>query len=118
MRIISAERLSTTQRHLGLIVAAWLAYLAVLGSLQLLGYKSGFAVWPLGEDRNWISILLKGEGANAAGVFWQVNDRNPLSPYDSRVELVEPDRSDYISSYQSLATKAVELEFLEIWWQG
>ena len=81
MRIISAERLSATQRHLGLIVAAWLAYLAVLGSLQLLGYKSGFAVWPLGEDRNWISILLKGEGANAAGVFWQVNDRNPLSPW-------------------------------------
>jgi hypothetical protein len=64
-----------------LITLVWLMFLSSLLVLRWLGYEVGFAVWPLGEDRNWIEILQKGPGAGAASEFWSVNDRNPLSPW-------------------------------------
>jgi hypothetical protein len=67
--------------NIAAIVAAWSFFLVVLLVLQRAGAEVGFAVWPMGEDRNWISILQSGPGSQAASVFWGVNDRNPLSPW-------------------------------------
>ncbi len=59
----------------------WSLVFLGLWGLQHLGYPVGYRVWPTGEDRNWISFLQNGPGAAAARLFWQMNDRNPLSPW-------------------------------------
>jgi hypothetical protein len=48
---------------------------------QAMNYRLGFAVWPMGEDRNWIDILQNRGPFEAAKAFWQIDDRNPLAPW-------------------------------------
>ena len=52
-----------------------------MGIAQAMGYRLGFAVWPMGEDRNWINILQDQDRYGAARAFWQIDDRNPLAPW-------------------------------------
>ena len=63
------------------LLAVWLLQMAYLGVLQLAGLPFGFAVWPMGEDRNWLRFMLDGSGLQMMHEFWRVNDRNPLSPW-------------------------------------
>lgn len=63
------------------IVLAWLLYLALLRTLQAAGFPAGFDVWPMGEDRNWYGWMQKASGSGIAQLFWQMNDRNPVSPW-------------------------------------
>jgi hypothetical protein len=75
-------RQPATGLDLGAIVVAWLLFLAGLQALHAQGYQVGFGVWPMGEDRVWISFLQRGQGGTEiARLFWQVNDRNPVSPW-------------------------------------
>ena len=62
-------------------MATWASLLTLIAAYQALQLGTGFDVWPIGEDRAWIDILQTGKGANAASVFWTINDRNPLSPW-------------------------------------
>ena len=71
----------TLKNCLGIIVLFWLINLAVLLVLQLCHTNFGFKVWPMGEDRVWISLLQNNHGADVARSFWHLNDRNPLSPW-------------------------------------
>ena len=63
------------------IFAAWLFQLGCLGLLQAMGLAYGFAVWPMGEDRNAIYMLLTDPGTTLAHHFWQIDGRNPLVPW-------------------------------------
>ena len=63
------------------IVSFWVADLSVLLILQLCHTNFGFKVWPMGEDRVWISLLQNNHGSDVARSFWHLNDRNPLSPW-------------------------------------
>jgi hypothetical protein len=71
----------TVKNCLCIIVGCWLINLAVLLVLQLCHQNFGFKVWPMGEDRVWISLLQNNHGADVARAFWHLNDRNPLSPW-------------------------------------
>jgi hypothetical protein len=68
-------------RDIATIVLAWIIFLAFLRVLQMSGFPVGFDVWPMGEDRNWLSWLQMAKGSRIAQLFWQTNDRNPLSPW-------------------------------------
>jgi len=59
-------------------VAIMTSGIALLGAL---GYGTGFDVFPIGEDNNWVDILQRGEGTNAARLSWAIDSRNPLSPW-------------------------------------
>jgi hypothetical protein len=70
-----------TGRELLIVFATWALLLACMGIAQAMGYRLGFAVWPMGEDRNWINILQDQDRYGAARAFWQIDDRNPLAPW-------------------------------------
>jgi hypothetical protein len=59
----------------------WLAQVAYLLVMQALGQPFGFAVWPMGEDRNWVHLIRDVPGPGMMHGFWQLEDRNPLSPW-------------------------------------
>ena len=63
------------------VCATWGLLLVCMALAQRMNYQLGFAVWPLGEDRNWIDILQNNKGTAAARAFWEVSDRNPLAPW-------------------------------------
>src|SRR6185312_5981594 len=63
------------------IFTAWLLQIGYLGMLQAMGLSYGFAVWPMGEDRNAIYMLLTDPGMTMAHHFWQIDSRNPLLPW-------------------------------------
>ena len=63
------------------VTATWALLLMCMALAQALNYRLGFNVWPMGEDRNWIDILQNRNGPGAARAFWQINDRNALSPW-------------------------------------
>lgn len=63
------------------LLAAWCLSLAIPAVLQLAGLPYGFNVWQIGEDRVWQHILQSTSGPAGARAFWQINDRNPLSPW-------------------------------------
>jgi hypothetical protein len=63
------------------ITAAWVLFLAALRLLQMSGFPVSFDVWPMGEDRNWLSWMQRADGSGIAQQFWQMNDRNPVSPW-------------------------------------
>ena len=63
------------------ILAALAALLLVIATLGALGFGVGFDVFPIGEDNNWIDMLQRGRGAEAARLFWAIDHRNPLSPW-------------------------------------
>jgi hypothetical protein len=59
-------------------LAALIFLIAMLGAL---GFSTGFDIYPLGEDNNWIDMLRRGSGADAARLLWALDHRNPLSPW-------------------------------------
>ena len=63
------------------ILAALAALLLIIATLGALGFGVGFDVFPIGEDNNWIDMLQRGRGAEAARLFWAIDHRNPLSPW-------------------------------------
>jgi len=63
------------------ILAALALLLLVIATLGGLGFGVGFDVIPIGEDNNWIDMLQRGRGAEAARLFWAIDHRNPLSPW-------------------------------------
>ncbi|WP_147021750.1 hypothetical protein [Microvirga aerophila] len=67
----------------GLIVVgvAWLLLVVLLLGLQESGQNFGFNVWWSGEARTWMVWLQEGPGSLAARIFWQIDGRNPLSPW-------------------------------------
>ncbi len=71
----------TVKRCLLAIGVFWIASLVLLFALQLLHTGMGLKIWPMGEDRIWLAMLQNNHGAGIARAFWQINDRNPLSPW-------------------------------------
>lgn len=63
------------------VAACWLVQVGWLLALQAAGAPFGFAVWPMGEDRNWLRFMLDAPGLAMMREFWRMNDRNPLSPW-------------------------------------
>jgi hypothetical protein len=63
------------------LAGLWLAQVIYLAGLQLARLPYGFAVWPMGEDRNWLRFMLDAPGVAMTRDFWLMNDRNPLSPW-------------------------------------
>jgi hypothetical protein len=63
------------------LVGCWLAGNALLLLLQALGRGVGFHVWPMGEDHNWVWLLRACTSKQLPSAFWQIDGRNPLSPY-------------------------------------
>ncbi|HSW94128.1 MAG TPA: hypothetical protein VLJ15_07240 [Gammaproteobacteria bacterium] len=63
------------------LLSVWVVYLLVSGILQWCGLSFGFLVWPMGEDRNWVGFINDGHGVHMTQLFWQMNDRNPLSAW-------------------------------------
>lgn len=63
------------------IIAVWAGFLGLLWLLGQLGFGTGLALWPMGEDRNWIDMLQRGPGSGAANLLWALDGRNPLSPW-------------------------------------
>ena len=72
---------ATTLLDFEIIVAGWLLLIVTMLTLQQLGYDYGFHVWPIGEVRNWLLFLQEGSGADAAKLFWSVDNRNALAPW-------------------------------------
>ncbi|KTC68741.1 hypothetical protein Lbir_2274 [Legionella birminghamensis] len=70
-------------RLLFILVSLWVAILIVLLSLQLAGFSFGFGITARGEDTNWLNLIAnaKGKATVFARVFWQIDGRNPLSPW-------------------------------------
>jgi hypothetical protein len=66
---------------ISVIVGSFLLLLATIYSLSLIGFSVGFDVWPMGEDRGWLAIMQSSKGTRLAQAFWQMNDRNPVSPW-------------------------------------
>ncbi len=64
-----------------LIIGAWVVFLVALATMQRLGFGLGFDVWPIGEDRLGVWAIQQPNAGSAASLAWQLNDRNPLSPW-------------------------------------
>lgn len=71
----------SNSRALLLICAAWALWLSMLAALGWLGQGTGLMVWPMGEDRNWISLLMQPSAGATARGLWAIDHRNPLSPW-------------------------------------
>ena len=69
------------RRALTTILGCWLGYLVLLWLLGELGLGPGLFVWPMGEDRNWIDLLQRGDAGVTARGLWAIDHRNPLSPW-------------------------------------
>jgi hypothetical protein len=61
------------------IALSWLLFLATQRLLQVSGYPVSFAVWPMGEDRIWLSWMHNANGSSIAQPFWQMNGGNPVA---------------------------------------
>jgi hypothetical protein len=72
---------SIALRDCVLIVGAWTAFLISIAILQWLGFGLGFDIWPFGEDLIGVISLQQPDAGSAASLAWQLNDRNPLSPW-------------------------------------
>lgn len=62
-------------------LASFAGFLLLVGGLGALGFGLGFHIGPIGEDYNWIDMLQRGPGAQAARLLWAFDFRNPLSPW-------------------------------------
>src|SRR5262249_43334721 len=63
------------------ILMSLAGFLLLIGGLGILGFSVGFKIGPIGEDYNWIDMLQRGRGAEAARLLWAYDPRNPLSPW-------------------------------------
>lgn len=81
MRLVDRLGAAMIQHPVATLFGLWLIHLAYLGALQAADLSYGFAVWPMGEDRNWLRFMLDAPGVAMVREFWQMNDRNPLSPW-------------------------------------
>ena len=66
---------------IALILASFAGFLLLIAGLGALGFGVGFHIGPIGEDYNWIDMLQRGPGAQAARLLWAFDYRNPLSPW-------------------------------------
>jgi hypothetical protein len=73
--------MSDTKADCTLIALSWLLFLVSILALNILGAPVGFNVWPTGEERVWMELMQKSMGIGIAHDFWQINDRNPVSPW-------------------------------------
>lgn len=65
-----------------LIFSIWILFLGTLLILQLLGYPFGFRIIERGESCNWYGFIRKAPNLiDIAHQFWQIDWRNPLSPW-------------------------------------
>ena len=63
------------------ILASFATLVALIGALGVLGFGAGLDISPIGEDYTWIDMLRRGDGTDAARLFWAIDHRNPLSPW-------------------------------------
>src|SRR6516165_9932500 len=63
------------------ILAGLVTLVALIAALGALGFGAGLNISPIGEDYNWIDMLRRGDGADAARLLWAIDHRNPLSPW-------------------------------------
>jgi hypothetical protein len=63
------------------VLAGLVTLVALIGALGALGLGAGLDISPIGEDYTWIDMLRRGDGADAARLFWAIDHRNPLSPW-------------------------------------
>jgi hypothetical protein len=75
------DQTSDLGRGLAAVVMAWLLLVGLLLGLQAAGRNFGFNVWWSGEARTWMMWLQDGPGSAAARIFWEIDGRNPLSPW-------------------------------------
>ncbi len=79
--LLTGPNLGKTHRLILTLLSVWAVYLLILGLLQISGLSFGFLVWPMGEDRNWVGYIHDAHGISMTHLFWQQNDRNPLSAW-------------------------------------
>ncbi|MEO8400829.1 MAG: hypothetical protein ABI597_03395 [Gammaproteobacteria bacterium] len=72
---------SSIRNPILIILVTWIAYLLILGLLQLFNLKAGFAVWPMREDLNWFGFIHNSQGLEMIHEFWKTDGRNPLSAW-------------------------------------
>src|SRR5262249_50167640 len=63
------------------VLAGLVTLVALIGALGALGLGAGLDLSPIGDDYSWIDMLRRGDGADAARLFWAIDHRNPLSPW-------------------------------------
>jgi hypothetical protein len=63
------------------VLAALAVMIIMIATLGAFGVGVGLDVFPIGEDNNWIDMLRRGSGADAARLLWAIDHRNPLSPW-------------------------------------
>lgn len=78
---MTSSRRREIAADMAVVAAAWAGFLALIAILHVLRQGTGFAVWPLGEDRNWIDMLQRGDAVGTARMFWAIDGRNPLSAW-------------------------------------
>ena len=63
------------------ILASLAVLILLIATLGALGFRASLNIFPIGEDNNWIDMLRRGSGADAARLLWALDHRNPLSPW-------------------------------------
>ena len=63
------------------ILASLAAVILLIATLGAFGFRASLNIFPFGEDNNWIDMLRRGSGADAARLLWALDHRNPLSPW-------------------------------------
>jgi hypothetical protein len=81
LRVKSRREITTTVADVLCIILSFSLLLLLIGGLSWLGFGVGFAIPPMGEDLNWVSMLQTNAGADVARTFWSIDHRNPLSPW-------------------------------------
>ena len=61
------------------IFAVYVAYLTLMGVLQVAGVGVGFQILPSGEDLNWLYLLNAGSLVDIFKAFWSLDHRNPAA---------------------------------------
>jgi hypothetical protein len=72
---------SASLGDISFVLASFAGFLLLIAGLGALGFGLGFNIGLLGEDYNWIDMLQRGPGAQAARLLWALDHRNPLSPW-------------------------------------
>jgi hypothetical protein len=63
------------------IVGIWFGLIALFFLLGRAGFGVGLLVPTLGEDQNWVALLHDRTSHEIANGFWNLDGRNPLSPW-------------------------------------
>jgi hypothetical protein len=66
---------------LSVIVGVWAIFLLVIDLIHRFGGGVSVEIASMGEDNNWIELLGLNSASATARHFWQIDSRNPLSPW-------------------------------------